>query len=785
MSLLLWALLAGCAGSAATVAPPAGVPATITASADLQSLPTATPDPLAQLETQGAPTKRPPTQPGPTLMPTPTATAEPVEVLQPLAYLPAGEALNLQSIDMFDAKRGWGIAGLPGEDQHVLRTEDGGQTWFDVSPPQLTYDSPEAALTAFGRIDDASTAWVGYGYSFEPSFSLCDAGAVGALWHTEDGGFTWSRGAFVGWGQDIGGIGCGFPTIDFVDASRGWAWRDFFLGAGSTNYQLFRTDDGGLTWQLMPDGYLYRVSGLDFIDRSHGWATISYPLGYSPALSLARTADGGETWEVGDVPLPDDPGNLADCRVHSPAMRSATAGELTVSCTTRDLEPAWFRYQTTDDGRSWRIQSIPDQPDQYVSSLTGWKLQTAPDEMQGGEQGLTCILRWTQDGGRSWSETAAMGCDTQLDFVTSQMGWALKTVEPGVTQLQRTADGGHTWEPVHPTTEVTKAPDERMTPARILPLGDPQLITAQTAGELRLLQQVPASGVTSIGFYPPYDQMFTAHQDGTVTIWDLAEGRYGRLVRLHSDWIYDLVVAERSRLLATASKDGHLRFLWLYGNRRFEDLSGLGGEVSAVAAGQDGALFAAAGQEAVVRIWRFGLYGTIGDVDPPAELIHDLRGHQAWVWDLALSPDGTTLASGSADRSVRVWDVETGEQLQVLNAHNATVGALAFSPDGTRLASAAWDGSVVLWDTQSWQPLAIADATGLRVYSIAFSADGSFFASGAADGSVTLWSAQDGQLLGKLQVAQRAVQALAFLPSGSALITASDDGLLRIWGTAP
>lgn len=713
----------------------------------------------------------------------PTPMSPQLSMRQPVPYLPAGEPLNLQSIHMFDANRGWGIAGGPGADQHVLRTEDGGQSWFDVSPPELTSGTSEAALTAFGRMEDINSAWVGYGYSADPSLPSCHHGAVSALWHTTDGGSSWSRGAFVGWGQDIGGDGCGFPTMEFVDARHGWAWRSFFLGAGSSNYQLFRTTDGGVTWQLMPDDGLFRVSGLDFTDRTHGWATISYPLGYYPPLSLAQTHDGGEIWERSEVPLPGEIADFSSCSVHSPALRSATAGELTVSCETSDLQPAWYRYRTDDGGNSWQVQSIPEQPDQYVSTLAGWKLQIAPSELQAGE-GLTCILVWTQDGGRSWSDVATMACDTQLDFVSSEVGWALTTIERGVTQLQRTDDGGHTWEPMQPVTIAVEAPDQRSLPARITPHGEQQPISVQTAERLSLLQAVPAGGLTAIGSYPPTNQLFTAHQDGTVTFWDLAEGGYGRVARLHDDWIYDLAVGQRSRLLATASKDGHVKVLWLYGIREVEDLTALGGEVASVAVGPDGTLFAIAGQDGVVRVLRIESPDfSMGDSS--AEPLFELRGHQAWVWDVAFSPDGKTIASGSADRSIRIWDVESGELLQTLAAHDATVGTLAFSPDGSQLASAAWDGSLIVWETVGWEPVWGSSQHDQRVYSLGYSIDGSLLATGAGEGELFLWSASDGELLARLPAENSAVRVVFFDPGGRLLFAASDDEVLGVWGIEP
>ena len=162
-------------------------------------------------------------------------------------------------------------------------------------------------------------------------------------------------------------------------------------------------------------------------------------------------------------------------------------------------------------------------------------------------------------------------------------------------------------------------------------------------------------------------------------------------------------------------------------------------------------------------------------------LIATLPGHQGGptgVHSVAFSPSGDTLASGSGDKTIKLWDVSNLTLIATLTGHTSHVFSVAFSSDGT-LASGSRDGTVKLWNTATQTNIATLEGNTGRVLDVAFSPDGTVLAS-STDGPMVLWNVATRDTIANLQ----GHGDPSFSSDGSVLATGAGLGEVLLWNVS-
>jgi WD40 repeat protein len=184
--------------------------------------------------------------------------------------------------------------------------------------------------------------------------------------------------------------------------------------------------------------------------------------------------------------------------------------------------------------------------------------------------------------------------------------------------------------------------------------------------------------------------------------------------------------------IATGGRDGTLRLWDPVTGAELAAVTTAANDVDAVGWSPDGRFLAAGGAG------RFGEAPPVQVWDARTlELEHQLRGHQGAVDDLAFGPAWMLVTSG-ADATARLWDLESGSERLVLRGHQAVIGGVAVSPDGARIATASDDGTTRLWDATSGEEVLTLFGHRALVFGVAFSPDGRLLATASADGTVAL-----------------------------------------------
>jgi WD40 repeat protein len=284
------------------------------------------------------------------------------------------------------------------------------------------------------------------------------------------------------------------------------------------------------------------------------------------------------------------------------------------------------------------------------------------------------------------------------------------------------------------------------------------------------------------GFTPDGERVATTSADGTAKLWDARSGTLLLTLTGHTNPIGTGAFAPRGATLITASWDGTIK-IWDATTPHSGSIAGLAFRPGT------GDVLATGSADTTAKLWDVGpaagptcTPGTTGPATTDRTVrytLHETHG----VGAVAFSPDGALLATASTDKTIKLWNVESGQQVTTLVGHGATVNGMSWNPEGNVLATAAADG-VILWDVPSGRIVRrLVEASPTEVYSVAFDPDGARVATGDQYGTLTIWDVASAQVTASFTPHLGPIFKVAFSPQrGSGLLaTASLDRTARLW----
>jgi len=288
------------------------------------------------------------------------------------------------------------------------------------------------------------------------------------------------------------------------------------------------------------------------------------------------------------------------------------------------------------------------------------------------------------------------------------------------------------------------------------------------------------SEINAITFSNTNQILATASVDRTVKIWDITTGKCLKTLQGRADFVHSVVFSKDNRTVISGSQ--HSINIWdIDTHKCISTFFGTKDWLSSLIVSQDERIIACANignEDNFIRIWQIDdLNNSVTESNQIPNRI--LKGHDDNIWSIAFNFDSTKIVSGSSDRTVKIWNPQTGQCLKTLSGHNRPVLSVAFSPDGNTVASCGGHSIIKLWNVETGECFQTVQEKAS--YIIKFNSDGLILASGHTSGMIKLWDTKNGKCIQTLGSFGKPIISITFSQDGRYIAYGSYDGTITVW----